>query len=744
MSLKHSFFTAFSNWTTFKKLSNITIFTPLKAAFLIFNFSFLIQILTAQNVVLTAKSIDNLSWKAHEKLANAAAEAGKNAEAAEHFDAAFLLKPQRLDLAYNAANAFRACRDYAKAAERFQNLLNNPKYPDARLDYALALQQKGDFDEAIPEFSIYLNNYNNKDRAIVSERIEDHINGCLLGIKQADSAKLAAVKLEHLDINTAENDIAPVPFGDDVLYFTTINSANNAKIFRSQQANANTWSAGTPLSSLKIPEETPFGNGTFSPDGSRFYCTMCQELGKKGDKKRNCGIYFLKRTNDGWTPPTRLPDRINALEGNTTHAFVLHKGNKEIMFFSSNRTGGQGGMDIWLTARFRADENSEFEAPLNLGAIVNTEGDEVTPFYDADLTTLYFASNGRATMGGLDIFRTDGFQQRWTSPANLGAPYNSSADDYYFAKNATKTGGFFVSNRSFGMEKIGTRDDDIFQFLFDDRNELTVSGQIFDKRTTTLLENARTSLYEKRNAAANDGRLLSSIMCPTGAFKFPLLPKKMYSLEIEKDGFRVESISFSTIDSGKTSVKNLMRDVYLERYAAFVSNRNVDVSPISTVKDEEKTPQNAAYTEGSPLELKTSFQGTKQMNSEIKNENGVETKLNDVKTPQIITYTEGSSSELKIKKDDVRNKSVQFKIQVLAYETGAKDNVNVKKLERVEDLGDFETETATINGKTFKRVLIAFDSYVTAAATLQKVKDRSLTDAFLIRYEDGKRTNKNK
>jgi tetratricopeptide (TPR) repeat protein len=741
MSLKYSFFPAVSDLTTFKKLSNLDVLTPIKALFFIFHFSFFIfgdpSVLTAQNVVLTAKSIDNLSWKAHEKLANAAAEAGKNAEAAEHFDAAFLLKPQKLELAYNAANAFRTCRDYAKAAERFHNLLNNPKYPDARLDYALALQQKGEFDEAIPEFSIYLNNYNNKDRAIVSERIEDHINGCLLGIKQADSAKLAPVKLEHLDINTADNDIAPVPFGDDVLYFTTINSANNAKIFRSQQANANTWSAGTPLSSLKISEETPFGNGTFSPDGSRFYCTMCQEMGRKGEKKRNCGIYFLKRTNDGWTPPTRLPDRINALEGNTTHAFVLHKGNKEIMFFSSNRTGGQGGMDIWLTARFKADENSEFEAPLNLGAIVNTEGDEVTPFYDAEATALYFASNGRATVGGLDIFRTEGFQQRWTSPANIGAPYNSSADDYYFARNATKTGGFFVSNRAFGMEKIGTRDDDIFQFLYDDRNELTISGQIFDKRTTTLLENARTSLYEKRNSASNDGRLLSSVMCPTGVFKFPLLPKKSYSLEIEKDGFRVESMSFSTIDSGKTVVKNLMRDVYLERYAAFVSNRNVDISPSPTVKNEEKTAQNAVYTEGSSSELKIK-------NLKLKDKNDVKKTSSEEKTPQIITYTEGSSSEQKIKKEEVKNKGVQFKIQVLAYETGVKDNVNVKKLERVEDLGDFETETATINGKIFKRVLIAFDSYATAAATLQKVKDRSLTDAFLIRYEDGKRTNKSK
>ena len=677
------------------------------------------SVLTAQNVVLSPKSVGTLTWKEHEKRAIIALDAGKNVEAAEHFDAAFLLKPDKLELAYNAATAFRACRDYAKTAERFQNLLNNPKYPTARLDYALALQQKGDFDEAIPEFLLYLNNYNAKDREAVSDKIEAYINGCSLGIRQLDSAKMAKVKLEHLDINTTDNDIAPIPFGDDVLYFTTIGIDQNAKIFRTQQAAANNWVAPMPLKSLKIPDETPFGNGTFSPEGNRFYCTMCQILEKKREKTRSCGIYFLKRTQDGWTLPTRLSDRINAPEGNTTHAFVMHKGNKEILFFTSNRAGGQGGMDIWLTSRFKNDENSEFESPLNLGAVINTEGDEVTPFYDADATALYFASNGRATIGGLDIFRSEGFQQRWTSPANLGVPYNSSADDYYFAKNSSKTGGFFVSNRALGMEKIGTRDDDIFQFLFDDRNELSVSGQIFDKKTVTLLENARTSLYEKRTSTTGDGRLLASVMCPTGTYTFPLLPKKSYILEIEKDGFRIETAAFSTLDSGKMLLKNVIKDFYLERYATLISNRiepktedkNIE-NQGENVRNEEKTLQKPKNTEGITL-LKNQEEKTK----------------NEEKTPS----TEKSKTP-----------KIQFKIQVLAYEAQSIENVNLKKLERVEDLGDFETETVTLNGKLFNRVLLTFDTYSAAAAALQKVKDRSLTDAFLIRYEDGKRTNKSK
>ena len=70
--------------------------------------------------------------------------------------------------------------------------------------------------------------------------------------------------------------------------------------------------------------------------------------------------------------------------------------------------------------------------------------------------------------------------------------------------------------------------------------------------------------------------------------------------------------------------------------------------------------------------------------------------------------------------------------------------MNVKKLKRVEDMGDFETETTTINGKRFTRVMFSYNTYEAAAAALRKVKERSLDDAFVVRYENGKRTNKSR
>ena len=133
---------------------------------------------------------------------------------------------------------------------------------------------------------------------------------------------------------------------------------------------------------------------------------------------------------------------------------------------------------------------------------------------------------------------------------------------------------------------------------------------------------------------------------------------------------------------------------------------------------------------------------SKNKKQETKNNNLSLTKQENSKN------TEGSSkpknaSATSTEPEKSAIKSVVFKVQVLAYETDL-DNVNISKLKRVEDLGDFETETAEVNGKRFTRVLFNFDNYAAAATALRTIKDRSLADAFIIRYENGKRTNRSK
>lgn len=657
---------------------------------------FHIFIFTLLSLPLMAQ--EKLSAKKHIKLADQLVLENKYALAGQHYEDAWSLKPKKLEYLHSAAQAYLKGREYRKAAESFGTLKDNKFFPQARLQYAISLQQSGQYDEAIPEFLLYLNGYNGKDRDLVQERIEGYINGCSMAIRQADSTESKKIKLEHLTerINSPESETSPIPFGDDILYFTQSSDVGN-KFLRSQLANSE-WAAAQNVANLPLLGNATFENGAFSTDGNRFYCTQCQYITLKKEKKKTCALYVLKRSDKGWSSPIKLPERVNTEGGITTQPYVFNKDGKEIILFVSNRVGGKGGMDIWNTTRDLSGDS--YTEPQNMGSEVNTQEDEATPYYDIEENMLYFSSAGKAGFGGLDIFKSKGGNNKWEEAENIGAPFNSGADDYYFIKNKSLSGGFFVSNRSIGMEKISSRDEDIFYFKLNNKIELNIVGKVFEKESKNLLENARVSLYEKRNKDIK--RLLSSIMSPDGKYDFSLMPQKIYQLEVEKDGYQLTHYSFNT----KDSLKSMYHDFILEKYVLLASNKvEIQKKDIDKKANENKPPTNK------------NDKDSKKETDKIASKNPPKPK-----------NTEGE---------------VSYKVQVLSYEY--LDNTYRKRLSRVDDLGEFDTEKTTINGKTYTRVMLAsYDSFEKANAILKKVKDRSLTDAFIIRYENGKRTNKSK
>jgi hypothetical protein len=102
-----------------------------------------------------------------------------------------------------------------------------------------------------------------------------------------------------------------------------------------------------------------------------------------------------------------------------------------------------GGTDIWFS--FFGDD--VFSEPVNLGSIINTPGNEITPFYHTQKQTLYFSSDWHAGFGGFDIFKSKGALSAWEQPFNMGYPINSPANDMYFTINDVDNDGFFTSNR---------------------------------------------------------------------------------------------------------------------------------------------------------------------------------------------------------------------------------------------------------------------------------------------------------
>ena len=191
-----------------------------------------------------------------------------------------------------------------------------------------------------------------------------------------------------------------------------------------------------------------FHNGpvAFSADETRAYVTRSQEEARpdtSGKLIYNLQLEVLEASGtDSW----------NVVEGgfpyndstySTAHAALDTTGN---LIFSSNRPGGQGGMDLWMCKK---GSNGMFEAPQNLGPAVNTAGNEVFPFVNS-VNQLYYSTDGRIGLGGLDLYKYD---MASGESELLGSPVNSAADDFALHVDATGL-GYMSSNRESGMDRI--------------------------------------------------------------------------------------------------------------------------------------------------------------------------------------------------------------------------------------------------------------------------------------------------
>lgn len=167
------------------------------------------------------------------------------------------------------------------------------------------------------------------------------------------------------------------------------------------------------------------------------------------DKVQKTRLYFSKKVNNVWGPPEPLP--FNNNEFDDFHPAISIDGDK--LFFSSNRPGGLGSTDIYVS--YKVGES--WSEPVNLGAEINSVGREAFPFIHAD-NTLYYASDGLPDgMGGFDLYYAVPEGNVWTKPVSLGAPFNSASDDFGLIVDLNKINGYFNSN---GLS--GKGGDDIF------------------------------------------------------------------------------------------------------------------------------------------------------------------------------------------------------------------------------------------------------------------------------------------
>lgn len=278
-------------------------------------------------------------------------------------------------------------------------------------------------------------------------------------------------------INSTLDEYLPALTADDETILFTRKMPEGEDFYISQKGENGIWSMALPL---PPPLNTSLNEGAhcLSSDGKTIYFTACYRNSSLG----GCDLYFSTLTPNGWSVPVNLGEKINSQHWETQPS-ISYDG--QTLYFVSNRPGGFGGSDIWMSKRLN---NGEWGVPENMGPYINSRKDEISPFIHYDDQTLYFASEGMAGMGGLDIYLSRRMFDGEFGPArNLGYPINTEKDESSLFVNLAGTLALFSS------ESGDTRGrNDIYYFELPEElrpaKAIYVKGKVLDANTNRPLE----------------------------------------------------------------------------------------------------------------------------------------------------------------------------------------------------------------------------------------------------------------
>lgn len=503
-------------------------------------------LLFSQNEDYRTDKQKNLKPRKKLKIADKLADKGTYFNAIVYYEEVVNEKPECVYAMHQLAELNYALRDYKAAEKWYRQVLDTEpdKYPKDQFMYALMQKYNAKYDEAKTNFQLFIDEFNTgSDKGLMEERAEMEIEGCDLAKTQMASP--IRVNIDHLepDINNPFTEFAPKPASATELVYSSIRSDSALSVNDLQDENIDYYSKiytaefknGSWQPSAAMPEpinssETHSGNGTYSPDGKKFYFTRCKP-GKL--MQMECKIYVSTVTNGTFGEPVKLGETINLADHTSTHPSVSYtEDGKEVLYFTSNRPNGKGGLDIWYA---ESTGNNSFGEPINLGNTVNTMYDETTPYYDGVTGTLYFSSNGHVNIGGYDVYSVVGNKNAWEMPMNMGYPLNSSTDDLYFVLHEDGKNGYMVSNRPGVISiKSETCCDDIFDIKI--IKEIFLKAYVATKNEPEVpVADADVSFFISR-----DGDLTPISTLKTNAeevFIVPLDPDTKYKVNVTKAGF---------------------------------------------------------------------------------------------------------------------------------------------------------------------------------------------------------------
>lgn len=379
--------------------------------------------------------------------------------ALEYYKQALEKDSNSIKLLWKYAETLRAYKDYSKAESYYAKVYAREQttiFPNSLLNLALMQKQNGRYKQALKTFKLSAKKLEKKKNSAFYRKSLREIESCAWAIDNLlDSTEF--VPLMHLPetVNTYDAEFGHT-IKDNRLIFSTLkaDSSNNAEeVYDPAYRTKLYYSDRNELGEFQKSEmnrdlfhaNLSYGNGSFSLDGSKYYFSVCEDDGFK----YACKIVVAEKNDSAWVVTDTLGVEINEKGSNSTMPFYTRIADNEVLFFASNRKGGIGGMDIWYAESI---DGLNFKEASNIG-IVNSIENEVTPFYDTTRNRLFFSSTWHDGFGGHDVHFSNYIDGLFSSPLNVGNPINSPANDlYYFSHydsiyvSSNKKGGYYSKN----------------------------------------------------------------------------------------------------------------------------------------------------------------------------------------------------------------------------------------------------------------------------------------------------------
>ena len=484
--------------------------------------------------------------------------------ALEYFSEAMEFDTSDVSLMYRTADAAREFDSYEKAEELYTKVISRDgeaNYPRATYYLAFVQQMQGKYQEARRNYELYLSQYEG-DNVRLTDKARKEINT----IDWAEEMMLnpepsITVVNAGADVNSVYSDINPVLGGDQLVFSSVKFYPDNRKKYSNRHISK-ILQSDSSLPAYEIAEDfnddnLHTANITYNISRSKVFYTICEY---QEDGEIRCDLYCRTVNGDGtYGEKKKLPAPINVDSFTTTQPYISFdkESGQEVLYFASDRPGGEGGLDIWVS---NITGMESFADPVNVG-VVNTAYDEMTPFFHKNSQVLYFSSDGYQSLGGLDIYRSVKENSSYSKPENLGAPVNSSYNDVYYSLSEDGDKGVLSSNR-YGSQYV---DDlhksccyDIYHVEIGDL-EIYLNALTFDAKTLDSLEGVTVQLLD-----AQTGALIATITNAIGNdHLFQLERGKEYLLISSRPGYHPDTLPVNTNTVFKS--ETLIRKIYLER-----------------------------------------------------------------------------------------------------------------------------------------------------------------------------------